>query len=129
MNKIITFEDFINESFDAKSAKKAVEKFIADNKIDKIDIEEIVYQYRYNGAEMRGKVFSGDKEIESDSDFPGFFDNLAEILKAQIKKGGTGAGDMEAAKLFKILPSVEIRMKGEIVKPEEFLDVETGSDY
>jgi hypothetical protein len=132
MKTIKKFEDFINEGRVTKEEiaeyKNTLSAEITEHKIDKVEIDEIAYQYRYNGVTISGKCFSGKKEID---DTYSFFDTLAELLRPEIKKGGnpsSGSGDMSAGHLIALLPNIEIKMKDEIVKSDSWLDVEEGTD-
>ena len=138
MKHIPTFENFLNESsiFETLSKEEKVEamkflkEIVDEHKIDKVEITEIIYQYRYNDPQMRGKCFSGSKEID-DSESYEFFESLAQLLWKDIKKGGArnGSGDMSAENLVKLLPGIEIFMDGDKVEENSWLNVETGSDY
>lgn len=130
MKNIKLFEDFINEKLtkeEAKEHRDQLKTAILKDKITSIDISEIVYQYRYNGVQMFGKCYSGEKEIEDCEDF---FSDLAYLQWSAIKKGGNtnGSGDMPANGLVKLLPNIEIKMNGEIVNSDSWLDVEEGND-
>lgn len=130
MKNIKPFEEFINEQLtreEAKEHRAGLKEILSRDKITKIVIDEIVYQYRYNDVQMSGKCYSGNKEIEDCEDF---FSDLAYLQWAAIKKGGNpnGSGDMPATGLVKLLPGIEIEMDGEIVDSDSWLNVETGSD-
>lgn len=118
--------DNLNEASKVEKAewRKNIADDISANKIDKIQIDSVEFQYRINGVVINGKAFSGNKEVDLDY---GFFEDLAELLRREIKQGFHE--DMPASCLLRELPSVKVvNAEGVEFKEDDWISVEENSD-
>lgn len=136
MKHLKLFEQFTNEGKRGPSyseeeiakMKQSLAEGIAREKIDRIDIENITYQYRINGTEVNGKAYAGETVIgEGYYQFP--FDELSEILRDEIEDGYKYQDCVYASSIFGALPEgIRVTVNGEDLDPDEGVDVEEGSD-
>lgn len=135
MKHLKLFEEHFTSLHEASKAerkkwRKDIAETIAREKIDKIQIDSVEFQYRINGVLISGKAFSGNKEVELGIDQYGgdeIFGVLAELLRKDIKQGFYE--DMPASVLLEELPGIKVvDADGKEYTEDDWISVGENSD-
>lgn len=107
-----------------KKARKDLKKRAKDLSIDKVDIENFVYQSRFNGCDCHLAIYSAGKEITKETEWPEFRELMAEALRKWI----VNQEDIPVSAIQKLLPGIKILDNGKEVEASDYFEIEEGFD-
>ena len=131
MEHIKKFNDFLNEAGIAQWRKEREDfkKKVESEQIQKVQLENVIWQYRIHSPEISGKCWNSTEENIFSWHSSWLGQGLSNLLGSKIKKSWEGSGTLLGKDFFDILGPVELIDADEnLILPEDEIDVEEGSD-